>query len=219
LALIAALTLPWRLRLVTLGGAATVGLLVAIVSWDSLVGFDGGRSAGETRDSTSMRTTFAYVSYQMAMDHPVFGCGFGQYLGAVGPYLEDRSTNLSLGHIRDHLHHITPLSILVETGVIGLGLFLAMLAAWARDAWRLWNSAAAPDWMRAHGLLMLGLLIAYFANALFQPVGHMNIVHMILFFFVGISSGMARVAIPRTANRTSLTNQSMSPWQHATAPS
>lgn len=197
LALIVYLTFSWRVRTVVLGGAMMVGLLVAVVAWDDLVGFQGGRSAGATRDSTAMRGSFAYVSYQMFQDHPIFGCGFGQYAHAKEAYLADRSTSLALEHIRDQLHHITPLSLLVETGLIGFGLFFAMLAAWGRDAWRLWRVANAPDWIRAHGLLMMAVLLAYFANAVFQPVGHMNIVHMMLFFLVGISSGLVRSVVPR----------------------
>ena len=212
LGLLAYLTLSWRVRTIVLGGAMMVGLLVTIVAWDDLVGFQGGRSADATRDSTSMRASFAYISYQMFMDHPVFGCGFGQYMSAKDAYLSDRSTSLRLEDVRNQLHHITPLSILVETGAIGLGLFLAMLAAWTRTAWRLWKAVDAPDWIRAHGLLMLAVLLAYFANATFQPVGHMNIVHMMLFFLAGVSAGLLPAAEDQVAVETLPAQPSNTRW-------
>lgn len=202
LGVLAYLTFSYRVRLVVMGGAMAVALLVATFAWDSLVSFDGGRSADATRDSTSMRASFTYVSYKMLLDHPVVGCGFGQYLSAKDAYLADRSTSMQLDHIREQLHHITPLSIMVETGLVGLGLYLAMLVGWARAAWKLWQATEAPEWIRAHGLLMLATLMAYFASALFQPVGHMNIVHMVMFFLAGTSIGLtsAVVANPQTSS-------------------
>lgn len=215
LALLAYLTLSWRVRSVLLGGALIVGLLVTVVAWDDLVGFQGGRSAAATRDSTAMRASFAYLSYEMFLDHPIFGCGFGQYMDAKDAYISDRSTHLMLEHVRSHLHHITPLSILVEAGLIGLGLYVALLTGWARTAWRLWKATEAPDWIRAHGLLMLAVLLAYLANAMFQPVGHMNIVHMVLFFLAGTSAALlpaveishASTTLPAEGSRVSWRRQ------------
>ena len=76
-----------------------------------------------------------------------------------------------------------------------------MFFLWARDAWRLWRNRLAPDWARSHALVMLGVIAAYFPNALFQPVGHMNIVHMMLFFLAGISTALAATYAPRQPRR------------------
>lgn len=194
LAVLVGLTVPYRARVVMLAGAVLLGMTVTVTHWDKIVAFDGGRSAAETQDSTQMRACFAYVSWQMFKDHPLLGCGFGRYMGKKDPYLTDRSTPLRLESIRDQIHHNQFLAILVETGLIGLLLYVALLGVWALDAWRLWYTPGVPEAARGHGLLMLAVIAAYIPNAIFQPVGHMNIVHMMLFFLGGITAGLQRHA-------------------------
>jgi len=190
------LTLPRRVSAVLLTGALSCGLLLAATQWDRLVNLSAGRSAAETRDSTYMRASFAYVSWQMFLDHPVLGVGLSQYVRAKDDYLSDRTTDLRLEGIRDQLLHNLPLSILVETGLVGFGLYMAMFYYLLRDAWRLWRNRAAPDWVRSQGLIMMGLAAAYVPNALFQPLGHMNIVHMMFFFVAGITAALAGTVQP-----------------------
>jgi len=196
LLLVMGLTLPRRVSIVLMTGVVTCGLLAAVTRWDQLVSLSAGRSAAETRDSTYMRASFAYVSWQMFLDHPVLGVGLSQYVLAKDEYLSDRTSELRLEGIRDQLLHNLPLSILVETGLVGLGLYLAMFYAWTRDAWHLWRDQGIPDWARSHGLIMLGVIVVYIPNALFQPLGHMNIVHMMLFFLAGITAALAATLQP-----------------------
>ena len=202
------LTLPRRVSTVLLTGAVCCGLLFAATRWEQLVNLSAGRSAAATRDSTYMRASFAYVSWQMFLDHPVLGVGLSQYVRAKDEYLSDRTTDLRLEGIRDQLLHNLPLSILVETGLVGFGLYLAMFYAWTRDAWRLWSNRRLPDWVRSHGLIMLGLMVVYIPNALFQPLGHMNIVHMMFFFLAGITAALAAKYVPsRSLARPQATRQ------------
>ncbi|MCE9555092.1 MAG: O-antigen ligase family protein [Planctomycetes bacterium] len=196
LLLVMALTLPKRVSAVLLAGVVTCGLLATATRWDQLVSLSAGRSAAHTRDSTYMRASFAYVSWQMFLDHPVLGVGLSQYVLAKDEYLSDRTSDLRLEGIRDQLLHNLPLSILVETGLVGFGLYLAMFYAWTRDAWRLWRDRRVPDWARSQGLIMLGLVVVYIPNALFQPLGHMNIVHMMFFFLAGITAALAATFQP-----------------------
>ena len=204
LMLVMALTLPKRVSTVLLAGVITCGLLVTATRWDQLVSLSAGRSAAHTRDSTYMRASFAYVSWQMFLDHPVLGVGLSQYILAKDEYLSDRTTELRLEGIRDQLLHNLPLSILVETGLVGFGLYLAMFYAWTRDAWRLWRNRRVPDWARSQGLMMLGLMVVYIPNALFQPLGHMNIVHMMFFFLAGITAALAATFQPSGAKSRSM---------------
>jgi len=196
------MTLPRRVSAVLLTGALSCGLLLAATQWDRLVNLSAGRSAAETRDSTYMRASFAYLSWQMFLDHPVLGVGLGQYIRAKDDYLSDRTTELRLEAVRDQLLHNLPLSILVETGLIGFGLYLAMFYFWIRNAWRLAINRQLPDWVRSEGRVMLGLVAAYIPNALFQPLGHMNIVHMLFFFVAGMTAALASTSqTPLVARR------------------
>jgi len=62
----------------------------------------------------------------MFLDRPLLGVGFGQLLEAKKAYLADRSTDLNLEATRDYIHHNGFLSILTETGLIGVAIYLAL---------------------------------------------------------------------------------------------
>jgi cbb3-type cytochrome oxidase subunit 3 len=80
--------------------------------------------------------------------------------------------------------------LLTETGLVGLGLFLAVVVYWACDAWRLWSNTAAPLGVRQQGLLMLAVLGVYFLNGMFHEVSVAPMANMILFFLAGITAAL-----------------------------
>lgn len=214
LGVVLALTLPRSWRPLVLGAGIVTGVAALGLGWDKFMGFEREYSAAGTRESASLRSSFVYVSWKMFLDHPLLGCGFGQFYVEKMPYLSDRSTEMELEAIRPLIHHNMPLGLLTETGVIGLGLFLALVAAWSRDAWRLWNSDA-DQWVRLQGAFCLALLGVYLPQALFHEISYMNMVHMLLFFVAGVSTGLcqaqcvqwqpARVAAPLSSWRASPT--------------
>ncbi len=126
-------------------------LLLAVTKMDSLVNFDRELPAAYAGKSVELRGEMAYVSWKMFLDHPLLGVGFDQFFKAKLPYLADRSTSLHLEATRDQVHHNTFLSLLTESGLVGLGLMLAVLALWGRTAWRLARDQGLPDWARAQG--------------------------------------------------------------------
>jgi len=181
------------------------GLLVACIEWDRIVGIQREAGSVAARSSVSQRASFTYVSWRMFLDRPLFGVGFGQFTDAVKPYLSDRTTSLELEAIRNQPHHNTFLSLLTETGLLGAGLFLLVLAGWARDAWRTWRNPTAPDWVRRQGLVMLGVLGIYLGPALFFDLSYSPHAHWLVFFLAGLTSGL----LPLSAARSS---ESASPW-------
>ena len=83
------------------------------------------------------------------------------------PYLSDRRQQIELESIRNLDHHNTLLSILVETGAVGLLLFIGTLSAWCMAAIELFLDSSRENWERMHGLFSIAALIAYLASALF----------------------------------------------------
>ncbi|MCG8586460.1 MAG: O-antigen ligase family protein, partial [Pirellulales bacterium] len=181
------------LRPVVVGVVLLSGMVVATTQWDRLISLNAGRSATHTRDSTYMRASFAYVSLQMFLDRPLAGCGLGQYTREKDIYLADRSTPLVLESIRYEINHNYFLSILAETGIVGLALYLGLLAAWTRNAYRLCRAEEVPPWAQRQGLLMLVTVGVYVPVALFQPASHINIVQMLLLFQAGLTAGLAHL--------------------------
>jgi O-antigen ligase len=179
------LTLRGRWRAVVLASALAIAAGFVAVKREKLIAFERGSSAAETRESTYMRASFAYVSWKMFQDKPLTGFGFGQFRENSKHYLGDRTTSLHLEHIRGYIHHNTLLSLLVELGIFGLLLFVAFLAEWLGSAWLLWRDGSAPLWMRTHGLLFLVAMEVYTLQMLFREVSYSPVENALLFFLAG----------------------------------
>ena len=184
------LTLRGNWRPLVLGSMVAAGLLLAVTRFHDVINFQRDSSAADTGKSVDMRASFAYVSWEMFLDRPILGFGFGQFPEAKLPYLSDRSTDLNLESIRPYVHHNTFLSILTETGLVGFGLFLALLAAWVRTGWRLCRDPQAHDWARAQGVLFLGVLGVYVCQAVFHELSYLPMDNMLLFFMAGLTVGV-----------------------------
>ncbi|MBW3598043.1 MAG: O-antigen ligase family protein [Planctomycetes bacterium] len=178
------LTLKGRVRNAALASMAAAALVVGVAKMDSILGLEREGTVADTRHSADMRKSFTYVSWLMFCDRPIAGFGFGQFASAKLPYLGDRSVDLNLESIRGYVHHNTFLSVLTETGLVGLALFLGVFYHWTRRGWRLARDAGAPPGMRRHGVLWLAVL----AIAFWQMLGHeitFTPLDMSLIFFVG----------------------------------
>jgi O-antigen ligase len=192
LALAVGLALPGNWRLPLLGGGLAAAVLLAATHWDELLSFkrDEALAADKTAESVQLRPILAKIAWEMFLDRPLLGCGYYQYKTEHLDYLADRSTSLPLERGREFIQHNVALSLLTETGLVGLGLFAAMLFYWARDAWRLWRNAALPLWTRQMGLLLLIAMGAYLLNGMFHDVSVLPMANMTLFFLAGATAAL-----------------------------
>jgi O-antigen ligase len=186
------LQLPRRLRWPALAAILMAGTLLVAVDWNHLVGIRREGTASESQHSVSQRMSFAYVSWQMFKDHPILGVGWGRFYDRKLPYLSDRSQDFELESLRPLNHHNTLLGLLTETGLVGLGAFLALLAVWARYAWSLVVDANLPRWVRSHGVLMLALLVSYLASAMFHDLTLVAQQEWLLMVFAGLTAGLVQ---------------------------
>lgn len=200
LVLVLAMTLQGRARQAVLGGIALSAMLVGLTMMDKLGGFQREQSASDTRESADMRVSFAYVSWQMFLDRPLLGFGFGRFPIDKKPYLGDRSVDLKLEKLRPYVHHNTYLSILTDTGLVGLGLFLAMLGCWLRDAWRT-QCGDGPLWAKHQAALLVGGIGVYGMQALFHELSYTPHDNSLLFFLAGCTGAVVpqRSAVPQVA--------------------
>jgi hypothetical protein len=192
LTLAVGLALPWSWRLPLIGGGLLAVTLVVATQWESLRAFkrDEALGADKTAESVELRPIMTVIAWKMFCDRPVLGCGYSQYKTEHRNYVSDRSTDLPLERARDYIPHNVVLSLLTETGLLGLGLFLAMAFFWLRDGWRLWSDAACPLWARQQGLLMMIALGVYFLNGMFHDVSVQPMMNMTLFFMGGVTEGL-----------------------------
>ncbi len=181
------------------------GILVGLTQAEKIVGFQREQSAADTAESANMRVVFAYVSWLMFQDRPLFGYGFGRFPLDKLPYLEDRATELNLEKLRPYVHHNTFLSLLTDSGLLGVGLFLAGMGLWIRNAWIVYRSDESPLWAKRQAVLMLGALGVYAMQLLFHELSYTPIDNSLVFFLAGTASAL----MPR--RQTSAKPASVSP--------
>lgn len=179
--------LSGRVRLVALGGIVTVGLLAATMQLDQLVSLEREHSGSDSRHSTVMRASFTYISWKMFLDHPLMGVGFGHFPKEKLPYLSDRTTPLHLEATRSYGHHSTFLSLLTETGIVGMGLFTALLLVWLKRGWNVATNPTAPGWMKSQGIFLLAALGVYFFQLLFHELTYKPVDNTAIWLLAGIT--------------------------------
>jgi O-antigen ligase len=193
LLVVVGLTLPRSWRMPVIGFLVLAAVPLVALNFDSVLAFkrDKRLSAEEAAESARLRPILAVVAWQMFLDRPLFGCGAGQYFLECRPYLSDRSIDMPLEKVRPYVQHNVFLSLLTETGLVGMGLFLATLLLWIRQAWRLWRSGVAPPAFRQCGLLFLAFVGVWFPNAMFQDVLLVMMVNMLLLYMAGLMMNLS----------------------------
>lgn len=205
LLLIVGLSIPKSWRIPALLAVVIAAGGVGVAKRDKLNAFkrDKHVSVKDMSESASLRPILATVAWKMFLDHPLFGCGFGQYKEHDIEYLQLVVGKLSLEKARPYVQHNVFLSVLTQTGMLGFGAGMIMLGLWMRNAWQLWSSREAPLWARQHGLVMLALLAGYTFNGLFHDIAIIPMANMLLFFTAGVSQGLVpltyRASEPRRA--------------------
>ncbi len=199
--IVVGLTLPRTWRWPAVLAISLCGVVLLATRWESLMSFkrDKDVSAEDVADSATLRPILAAVAWEMFLDRPLLGCGYGQYKLAHNFYLAERKFGLNLEKARPYVQHNTFLSLLTETGLIGLALFAGMLAVWSLSAWRLWRSQC-PLAVRQWGLFFLAFLSAYIVNGMFHDTSLIPNQNMFLFFVGALTSGLTARWLPACAS-------------------
>lgn len=130
----------------------------------------------EDRGSAAQRFQVWGLALKIAGDHPVAGVGQGAYAQVHGEY--DRSTRQGFG-AKDA--HSTYLTVLAETGVVGLLLFLAMLATVFTESERVRKRMVRtmPRHARQLRVLQAGLL-GFMVAGVFGSYGRVSFLYLLL---------------------------------------
>lgn len=193
----------------TRGLLLATGSLALLISACSLGGTinhfkrDKYVSAAEMSQSASLRPILAVIAMKMAWDRPLFGVGLGQYQVASGPYHFDEHGDLPLQMVLPYVQHNVFLSLLTETGFVGLLSLMLVLVLWTRDAWQMWRSDELSCGCRHFSLLTIVLLLNFVINGMFHDTTITPMVTTLLLFVGGIHNGfVARHlrAVPRVSD-------------------
>lgn len=197
--LIAMLYAPRWVRVWSLGGLVILAGAMSLGLKDQLLSFkrDKNLSAVEAAKSIELRPLLAVVAWEMFKDAPIVGHGFGHYFEHNDPYHNHRGYDLPLEKVRQYVQHNTMLSILVDGGMVGISLFLGVLAMFAVAAMRIIRQNSYPREAVHLALVMVGLLTIYFANAMFHDLIVIPMVQMFLMATAGLTVNAATRGIVR----------------------
>lgn len=166
---------------VLLAGFSTAGLKDQLLRMKR----DKNLSAAEAEKSIQLRPLLAIIAFEMIKDAPLAGHGFGHYFETVPPYHAIRGYDLPLEMARRYNQHNVLLSIAVDSGLIGLGMFMALLVIWIRAGWRLSKQPGVNQIWRHSGLIVVASIAGYLVGGMFQDVTIMPMINMYLFFIAG----------------------------------
>ena len=174
----------WKYPII-IGSTLLLTLLVA-TNLERLKSFrrDKDVSATDMAKSAELRPMLAKVAWRIFLDKPFTGVGFGHYAEGAKPHYTPE-----IHYARFYIQHNVFLSILSETGIVGMVLYINMLLTWSRTAWQLWWTRDFPLPFRQLGLVFLMLTIAFICNGMFQDVSVMPMLHSVYAFFGGLIIG------------------------------
>jgi O-antigen ligase len=172
-------TLPrLTLRGYALGAVLLTGITVAAAlvvpraNWDRIMTISTQVTGG---GSMSGRTDIWRASWQVFLQHPVVGVGYGGFAPATEPYLHNR--------FMSNAHNLV-LGLLVEGGVVGLVLFASMIGACV------WTAFRSPPPYRA---LWSVLLLTWLVGGLSGSPETVKFT-WVLFGFIAAEAGLPRTS-------------------------
>jgi O-antigen ligase len=139
------------------------------------------RFAGEDKGSAESRITQFEVAYNMIKAHPFTGVGLNNYTEVMKDY---DTTPEGLDTITPHAVHNIFLLLAAETGILGISVFLWIVAAILDEGIR-WG--ARQDGFVSYAVVGLaGGIIAFLFHGLVDTASLGNKLFMFMWFFAGI---------------------------------
>jgi len=118
------------------------------------------------------RGALAYIGWEMFKDKPLFGHGFGHYPLASREYIGEANTTVDLRLARGLEQHSTFMGLMSETGLVGLGLFIALVIGWTWWGVRILKHPSATRMHRMLALFFLGCMATFATQMLTHETGY-----------------------------------------------
>jgi O-antigen ligase len=149
----------------TAGRRMTIGVVcaAAVAAWGAF-DFAQRERRLDGREVTNDLRLQAWREWSaIAMQEPLLGHGFGRTrVSGEGRRVVSRELRQQEPHFASHAHNLF-IDIAVQLGIVGVAVYLALLAALLREYWRL-GGAGVPRPLRALGAAGFSLLIAMLAK-------------------------------------------------------
>ncbi len=201
---LAAMPREMKIPAVLMGGL--VALLLLAIGDDNLQSFKRDKNVSQfhMEQSAKLRPVLAAVAWRVFQDYPVFGCGYGQYKRVDVNYLRDPTSDLPLEQAKNYVQHNLFLGVLVDTGLVGLALYLAALGCWGWRGWQLWRNPQLSLRERQLGLLLVAVMAQWALNGMFHDVALAPNANLLLFLLAGVTESVwisQKVAVRPASDR------------------
>jgi len=168
--------------------AASLAIVLAVGLWPRLT--SPQREVGGWTDKTPIyvRLGLAKITYQMFLDRPLFGVGFGHFQDRAADYATDPA-GPDYAFAATAMQHNNFLSLLSEAGLVGLGLYLWLLWRMARSAGRLWRRIPpeAPSPVGREWLVLFWIAFAvYLIDGFFRETSVYPFTNSLFFALAGL---------------------------------
>lgn len=177
---------------------AAIAVLSALVIVVLAVNFENFSSQERSRGGVTdiepvyVRLGLAFITWDMFLDSPLLGVGFGHFRDVAPSYARDVASPY-YQFASPAMEHNSFLSILADTGLIGLVFYVGLLIALLRLSVRVYRK------LPADGTGLLGrdtiilywvLMAAYFADAMFRETSVHPFTNSLFFGIGGIIAAM-----------------------------
>lgn len=173
-----------RARLIRFGVAAVLGIILFAPGavWERFSRMKylfNTETIGEADGSAEQRYVLLQIASQIAKDNLVSGVGLGAYSEAHGVYADERP-EWSMGRGNRDAHNMY-VSLVAETGLPGLAIFLGMLGSTLLRAAKIERTLRANSPNEAEQLRILRFgLIAYLIAAIFGSFHRVSFLYLYL---------------------------------------
>ncbi len=147
-------------RVVGVSLLLAAGLLIAVVNMENFLGKERAKGGMTDMEPILMRVGLAKMSWRIFQENPVSGVGFGHFRDRAPSYARDPSSG-AFAFGSSALEHNNLLSILAETGAVGVLLYLTMIVLLLRCSIRVYRKLPA----RGSGLINRDLVVLYWVLA------------------------------------------------------
>jgi O-antigen ligase len=206
-------------RVVSVSALLALSLMIAVVNMDNFISAERAKGGLTDVEPILLRIGLAQMSWDILMQHPLFGVGFGHFRDFAPAFAKDPSSPFyAFGTTA--LEHNNLLSIAAETGIVGVVLYLVMLYYLLRFSVRLYKKLPS----RSPGLISRDLLVlywilttAYLIDGTFRETSDNPFANS-LFFGLSAVPVALEVLLRPTAIRRNIGFSSIGPYSRPTGP-
>ncbi|MEZ6091385.1 MAG: O-antigen ligase family protein [Pirellulaceae bacterium] len=178
-----------QLRVWVVASSILVAIVIATLFGNQLLNLkrDKHLSATAASESIELRPMLAAIAFEMFKDRPILGFGYGHYFAYNERYALAVGYDMPIRKAAVYNQHNVLLSYLVDTGILGAGLFLLLIVGWSMRSWQIARTTSACSEARRVGLVMMATICCFLINGMFQDVSIIPMVNMYLFYIAGLT--------------------------------